>query len=195
MIARRRLATLLVALATAATAGCNVSTNDDPVAVEGAFDRIVQSTTTSSTSTPKPDARPVEVYFVRSREGEASELVAVDREVEAAAGVAQVLGNLIPPTPPTEPGLSTAIPESAVLIEAFFVPDSDRLVVNTQGLFGAVRNPVLRNALGQIVCTATELPSVAEVLFQNEGQRVSATVENGQSADRAVRCSDYDALT
>lgn len=194
MIGARRAAPLLAAAALATAAGCDVSTNDEPVAVEGAFERIVQTTTTTSTTTPEANARTVEVYYLRSTGG-ATELEAVDREIAADAGVKEALDLLIPRSAPTEPGLSTAIPDSAVLLGTELQEDGT-VVVNTQNLFGptGVQNPQLRNALGQIVCTATGLPSVEAVQFQNEGERVSASTENSASVDRAVDCDDYDQL-
>jgi spore germination protein GerM len=189
-----RLAVAAVAL-TAGLAACSVSTNDDPVAVRGPFDRLVQSTTTSSTTPPEGGARDVDVYYLRTPEGGASELVAVPREVAADAGVQQVLAILIPRVQPTERGLSTSIPDSAVLLGTTPLAD-DVVAVNTRGLFGqsGIQNPQLRQALGQIVCTATELPSVNAVRFQNEGRDVSASIEDSD-VDRPVDCSDYDELT
>lgn len=189
----RRVALLVALLAAATVTACNVSTNEEPVAVEGAFDRVVQSTTTSTTTAPPAGARPVQVYFLRDVGG-VVELEPAEREIEADAGVQEALEHLIPRTPPTEPGLSTAIPDSAVLIE--MSSDEGILVVNTQGLFGqtGVQNPQLRRALGQIVCTATEFASVEAVLFQNEGRAVTASIEDGD-VDRAVDCDDYDELS
>ena len=177
-------------------AGCSVSTNDEPVAVRGPFDGIVQSTTTSSsTSTPTGGTRTVDVFFVESTDG-TTELVPVDREVEADAGVTRVLQHLFG-DPPTERGLRNDMPPAAVLVGATLVPQTSRVVVDTQGLFGqsGVQNPQLRNALGQIVCTATALAGIEEVLFENEGRPVSASIENSESVDRAVDCSDYDELS
>ena len=117
------------------------------------------------------------------------------REVGDDAGVQAVLDILFLGQP-VERRLRNDVPNSAVLLGASLLPDDARVVVDTQGLFGqtGVQNPALRNALGQIVCTATELPSVDSVLFQNEGRSVSASVENSGTVDRPVDCSDYDEL-
>lgn len=182
---------------------CSISTNEEPVAVEDVFDGLVQATTTSSpTSTPDDSTRTVAVYFVRSTE-DATELVPVEREVPVEAGVGQVLTNLfnMPPAsgndaPPAERGLSTAIPRTATLLSAELASGSARLVVDTQGLFGerGVQGTQLRNALGQIVCTSTELDTIDEVSFQNEGSAVSAIVGSTELVDGAVDCSDYREL-
>lgn len=188
---------LAAALAVASVAAaCSVSTNDEPVAVQGPFDRIVQATTTTATTTPNPGgSKTVRVYYVSSGEG-TTELSSVERPVAADAGVATVLDILFS-GPPAEPRLRTDVPDSAVLLDATVLPDAARVIVNTQGLFGqtGVQNPFLRNALGQIVCTATELPSIESVVFQNEGRSVSASVENSGTVDRPVDCRDYDELS
>ena len=194
-----------LALVLVVGASCSVSTNDEPVAVNQVFDRLVQPTTTTSpTTAPPQDAtRTVSFFFIRSTDG-ASELEAVDREVEVDAGPQQILSNLFadrpannPDVPPAERNLTNAIPDTAALRSATMSPGEEgRLVVDTEGLFGdrGVVGPQLRNALAQIVCTATNLGSVDEVAFQSEGRRVSAIVGSGSLADRAVDCSDYRVL-
>ena len=182
---------------------CSISTNEEPVAVEDVFDGLVRATTTSSpTSTPEDATRTVTVYFVQSTEA-ATELVPVEREVPVEAGVGQVLANLfsVPPAsgddaPIAERGLSTAIPRTATLLSAEPASGTARLVVDTQGLFGerGLQGTQLRNALGQIVCTATEFGTVEEVSFQNEGSAVSAIVGSTELVDGAVDCSDYREL-
>ena len=186
-------------------ASCSVSTNDEPVAVNQVFERLVQPTTTTSpTSAPPEDGtRTVSFFFIRSEDG-ASALEAVDREVEADAGPQQILSSLFadrpadnPDVPPAERDLVNAIIDTAVLRSATMAPGTEgRLVVDTQGLFGdrGVQGSQLRNALAQIVCTATNLGSVDEVVFQSEGRPVSAIVGSGDLADGAVDCGDYRTL-
>ena len=192
-----------LALAVVLAAGCSVSTNEEPVAVEGVFDDLVQATTTSSpTSTPRDATRTAIVYFVRSTE-RSTALVPVEREVPVEAGVAEILTNLftVPPAtgdaaPLAERGLSTAIPETATLRSASLQPGTSRLVVDTQGLFGerGVQGTQLRNALAQIVCTSTRRSNVETVSFQNEGSPVSAIVGSNELVNGAVDCSHYREL-
>ena len=188
-----------------AAASCSVTTNDEPVAVNQVFDRLVQPTTTTSPTTapPQDGTRTVSFFFIRSEDG-ASELDAVDRQVEVDAGPQQILSNLFadrpannPDVPPAERELTNAIPDTAALRSATMAPGAEgRLVVDTEGLFGdrGVLGPQLRNALAQIVCTATNLGSVDEVVFQSEGRAVSAIVGSGDLDDGAVNCSDYRTL-
>ena len=200
---RARVTTVAGILALVLAGACSVPTNEEPVAVEDVFDRLVQTTTTSSpTSTPEDVTRAVEVYFLRSSD-DSTRLVAVERDVPVEAGAAIVLTNLftMPPAsgddaPIAERGLSSAIPETATLLSAELSSGTSRLVVDTQGLFGprGVQGTGLRNALAQIVCTATDLGTVAEVSFQNEGSPVSAIVGGGETADGAVDCDDYQTL-
>ena len=197
----RRVLVLVVTLGL--VAGCSISTNEEPVAVEEVFDHLVSATTSSSTTSTPPEAsRTAIVYFVRSTDG-ATALVPVEREVAVDAGVAEILTNLftVPPAsgddaPLPERGLSTAIPDTATLRSAQLAEGTRRLVVDTQGLFGerGVQGTQLRNALAQIVCTSTRRSNVEEVSFQNEGSPVSAIIGSNDLADGPVDCSDYREL-
>ena len=196
----RPVAGSLVALAV--VAGCAVSTNDEPVAVRDVFDRLVVPTSTTSVSVPGSQTRPALMYFLREQDG-ATELVPVRRQVDVGADVEEILSILFTTTPdseddasPDEDGLTTAFPDTATLLSATIPRGTDRLVVDTSGLFGAegVQSERLRNALAQIVFTATADPDVGEVLFQDEGERLSAIVGNNELVDDAVDRTDYRTL-
>lgn len=189
----RSRARTTVAAALLVLAGCTVSTNDEPVAVQGRFERFVQTTTTTTTPTTVSEdvTKTVSVFFLRSSDG-ASELVPVEREFDVGAEVQEVLNHLFNTTP--ERGLSDAIPEAAELITAQTMAGTSTLVVDTRNFFGAVQGPQLRQALGQIVCTATTLGSVDQVSFRDDGRPVTANVGSGEAVDRAVTCSDYRTL-
>ena len=197
---RARATAVAGILALVLAAACSVPTNEEPVAVDGVFDRLVQTTTTSSpTTAPEDVTKTVEVYFLRTTD-DSTQLVAVDREVSVDAGPTDVLTNLFTTPPATgdeapvaERGLSSAIPETATLLSAVISAGTSRLVVDTQGLFGdrGVQGTQLRNALAQIVCTATDLGVVAEVSFQNDGSSVSAIIGSGETVNGAVDCDDY----
>lgn len=189
---------LAVAVALAVlTAACRVGANDEPVELSGSIPfGLLETTTSTSSSVPEQVTKEVTVYFLDPAEGE--RLVAVPRDVDVAADVQAVLRNLFSVRPdgserPLETGLTSSIPESATLLSAVFVPDSSRLIVDVRGLFGneGIQGIDLRNALAQIVWTATDSPSVTEVVFRNSGVEVQALVDNGEVADGPVNRSDY----
>lgn len=196
---RRSLVTLL---ATAAlVTACTVSTNEDPVAIGDPFG-LVEPTSTTNTTSPQAVTKQTTIYFLRSTDGSVA-LTPVSREVDVAADVQEVIGNLFAVRPdgterPDETGLTSAIPESAVLLGAGFASaDSGRLVVDVRGLFGndGIQGNDLRNALAQIVWTATEDVDVRDVSFRNNGAEVDAIIGNGQIADRPVNRNDYQELS
>ena len=203
MTTRRPLAPRILSclVAVAFVAGCSVSTNDEPVAVGGVFDNVVQTTSTTTTTTmPPANTRPTMLYFLREAEG-STELVEIEREIAVGADVEQILSVLFKTQPgdgegatAEEEGLTTAFPDTATLLSASIEPGTRRLVVNTRGLFGAVQSERLRNALAQIVWTATADPAVNEVLFQDAGERRQAIAGSGELVEDAVDRGDYRTL-
>lgn len=196
---RRSVVALLVA--TSLTTGCTVSTNEEPVAIGDPFG-LLEPTTTTSTTTPQAVTKGTVIYFLRSSDGTVT-LTPVTREVDVSADVQEVMGNLFTVRPdgaerPDEAGLTSAIPESAVLLGTSFASaDSGRLIVDVRGLFGndGIQGNDLRNALAQIVWTATENVDVREISFRNNGAEVDAIVGNGRIADGPVNRNDYQALS
>lgn len=200
----RRLWTcaLMVIVAVAAIAGCQVSTNDEPVAVGPIFDDLLEPTTTTSpTTTPDGATRQVTVYFLRSTDT-GDRLAGVLREVAVDAGPAQILTNLFDVRPDAtksaeERELTSAIPASAELLSTQVrpgsVPGTTELVVDTRGLFGAQGpvGPSSRDAVAQIVYTATGVDDIREVRFLNEGEEVPVLIGTGETAERAVNRQDY----
>ena len=140
------------------------------------------------------------VYFLRGSDG-AVELRGVEREIDVDAGVQEILANLFTVRPdgtePAESGLTSSIPDSAVLVSATITPGSSLLVVDVRGLFGdeGIQGNDLRNALAQIVWTSTESEDVQSVTFRNDGEPVSAIVGSGEISDEPVDRSDYRALS
>ncbi len=200
---RRSAPSLVIALLVAmaiAFAGCSVSTNDEPVAAGDLFDDLVQvSTTTTSTTTPEDVTKPATIYFLKI-ENNATRLWPVERQVDIDAQIQEVLNNLFtmplsPEDRPEEAGLTSAIGDTAELISATKTPDSTQLVVNVTGLFDSAQGSGLRNALAQIVWTATVPSDITEVLFQNNGKPVAAIVDNGKNVDGPVDRSDYAAIS
>lgn len=196
-----RFAAIVVAL-TAFSAACSVSTNDEPVAAGDLFqDLLVSSTTTTSSTTPEGVTRSATVYFLEVAAG-ATRLVGVERELDVDAKVQEILANLFTLPPNTagderrdEKGLTSAIGSTASLRSATLAPNSSQLIVDVTGLFGSTQGSGLRNALAQIVWTATEESTVSEVAFRNGGVPVAAIVGNGESVERAVNRNDYTSLS
>lgn len=191
---------LLAAVLVWLVGACTVSTNDQAVVVDNELFEPVLSTTTTTTSTTAPDVtKTVDVYFLRTTDGGAR-LQSVSRRVDVDAAAQEILSNLFTVRPdsdePDEAGLISAIPESAELLSATNVPGSTRLVVDVRGLFGdtGIQGNDLRNALAQIVFTATESADVTEVVFRDDGEPQSAIVGSGETTDQPVRASDYDEL-
>lgn len=205
MSPRRRLALVVAALvvAVAALGGCQVSTNDEPVAVGPIFDDLLNSTTTSSSpATTDGATKPVTVYFLRTSDAGERFLVGVPRSVAVDAQPLQVLTNLFDQRPdPTErlgeANLSSAIPQSAELLSAEIAPGSSTLVVDTEGLFGAdgTVGPASRDAAAQIVFTATGLEGVSSVTFLNNGSEPTGVlIGSGEVVERPVSRVDYENL-
>jgi spore germination protein GerM len=197
-MSRRRVALLAVA-AVVVAASCTVPTNDEPVELSGS---IVPDTTTT-TSTTSPETATTEVFVYMIEQGDPGTVLRrVLRSVEAGTGLQGRLNNLFTQRPrpevPAEQDLTSAIPESAELLSAAVDPsDPTLLVVDVRGLFGnaGVQGATLRNALGQIVWTATEGDPDLEVVFRQDGERRPALVDNLESTEDPVDRDDYQRST
>lgn len=177
---------------------CSVSTHDEPRAAGPPFEEFLQPTTTTSTTTPANDRKVEPVYFLRTVGGTLRP-VAVQREYEIGDGILAILRDLVMRPPdtegserPSEEGLTSDIPSDAVFEDAEFTsPGSSELVIEAQGLGSGTQ---LRNALAQIVCTATEASAAESVSFRDNGEEMSPIVGGGESVQRAVTCEDYQRL-
>ena len=194
--ARVALAGGVVAVALGAAA-CAVPTNDEPVELSGSVPfGLLESTTTTSTSAPEAATKQVVVYMLEEEDG-TTILTEVVRDIDLDAGVQEVLANLFTQRPsderPEEFGLSSAIPPSATLLSAARSQDNPgRLVVDVRGLFGSIQGVDLRDALAQIVWTATAPGTgITEVVFRNDGEVVQALVDDLESVEGAVDKDDY----
>lgn len=191
---------LLVVVAAVLLAGaCTVPTNDEPVELSGSI--VPDTTTSTSTTSPETATRQAFVYFLETSDS-GTVLRRVPRTVEAGTGVQGVLSNMFTQRPsddvPLEQGLTSAIPESATLLSA--TPSEDDpsvLVVDVRGLFGneGVQGTTLRNALAQIVWTATEGDPILQVVFRQDGERRPALVDNLEGTEDPVDRDDYQRNT
>lgn len=178
---------------------CRVPNNEEPVELSGTIPfGLLETTTTTTTSIPEAVTKEVDVWLLRADSAGRTRLVPVPRAVDVAADVGEILANLFTVRPdgeerPAEAGLATSIPESATLRSVRRVDDTGRIVVDVRGLFGGegIQGVELRNALAQIVYTATELDGVRELVFENDGVPVAAAIDNGETAEGAVDRSSY----
>lgn len=189
----RRL--LVASMAVLLAGACSVPNNDAPVELSGSI--VPETTTSTSTTSPETDTREAVVYMIEASEG-GTVLRRVPRTIPAGTGIQGVLSNLFTQRPredvELERGLTSAIPESATLLSAEPDPtDPTLLVVDVRGLFGpeGLQGASLRDALGQIVWTATEGAPTIRVAFRQEGERRSALVDDLESTDDAVDRDDY----
>lgn len=195
--ARAWLRLVVAALVLAAASACTVPTNEQPVELGGTLPSgLLNTTTTASQAPTDASATEVPVYFLSSRDGTTT-LVEAQRSVDEAAGVQGILVSLFSEPPredvPAESGLSSAIPESATLLSANrAVGNPEQLVVDVRGLFGAIQGDALRDALAQIVWTATERGNgIESVVFRNDGEPVQALIDDLESTADPVVKGDY----
>lgn len=190
---------LFVVAAVLLAGGCTVPTNDEPVELSGSI--VPDTTTSTSTTSPETATREAFVYFLQIDDS-GTTLRRVPRTIEAGTGIQGVLSNLFTSRPredePLEVGLTSAIPESATLLSAAPAEDDPTvLVVDVRGLFGneGVQGTALRNALAQIVWTATEGDPTLRVVFRQDGERRPALVDNLEGTEDPVDRDDYQRNT
>lgn len=186
-----RLAALVAAAALATS--CTVPVNEEPVELSASV--VPETTTSTSTTSPEAVTRQEFVYFLETTDGSTT-LRRVPRSIDVGSGVQGVLSNLFSQRPrddePAEQGLTSAIPESATLLSADRDPDNaNRLIVDVRNLFGSTQGADLRNALAQIVWTATEGDSELRVVFRQDGEEREALVDDLESTSDAVNRDDY----
>jgi spore germination protein GerM len=198
-VTRARTHLLRAVVVAVLAGGCTVPTNDEPVELSGSI--VPDTTTSTSTTSPETDTRQAFAYFLETSDS-GTVLRRVPRTVEAGTGVQGVLSNMFTQRPredvPLEEGLTSAIPESATLLSATpSEEDPNVLVVDVGGLFGneGVQGTTLRNALAQIVWTATEGDPALQVVFRQDGERRPALVDNLEGTDDPVDRDDYQRNT
>jgi spore germination protein GerM len=182
----RRAALLLVLLVSAATAGCGISTNDEPETIKENVPPDLLDTETAAPETPggSAETETVNVWFLRTDREDEARVTPRPRQVPRPATQMNVLETLIK-DPPIEMerlgGIFTAIPEEVTVTRQPQQRDGV-LVVSLSDDFYDLQGETARNAYAQIVFTATELPGVRAVQFLRDGEVFNAVDGQGQSS-------------
>lgn len=187
---------VLVALL-GALAGCGLSPNDDPQAIatdDLPADLVDPNPSTSTTLSPMATTA-VTVYLL-ARDGDATRLSPVRREVEDAARPGERIDALLQPTTEKEQadGLISSIPTDTVLLKTELNPADQELVVDLSGALFDVQGKELANAFAQLVWTVTEMEGVRQVRFRVDGQPYRAPNAEGIEQPGAVTSADYRSL-
>nr|WP_184805705.1 GerMN domain-containing protein [Kribbella italica] len=175
--------------------GCGVPSQDSPVEIqpEALPSRLRETALPRdvSPSTAGPGQVSVVVNFVRK-----DRLVRSVREVPngpAQDRLAAIVTALV--AGPTEreraSGISSALPAGLQLTVT--TVDGDRAVI---GLVGETDGSAAENvlAVGQIVLSATAIPTVKEVTFERDGLPVEALLADGALTTNPLTAADYAAL-
>ena len=179
-----------------------MSTNEEPVAIGDPFG-LLEATTTTSTSTPQAATKSTTVYFLRSTDGSVA-LTPVQREVDVAANVQEILGNLFTVRPDGSEAPRRDRPDVGHPRERR--PVGHRVRLGRLGSPGHRRaRPVRqRRHPGQrpAQCAGPDRVDghrrhrgAVTVSFRNNGAQVDAIVGNGQIADGPVNRNDYQNLS
>jgi hypothetical protein len=169
--------------------GCGIESDSSPRELAGDQlpDELLETTTTTV-----PGGAPTltrQVWFL------SNELLAESpRDVEVAAGVDGALEAVLggPTDEEQELGLTTSIPAGTELIDTRAAPEEQLLTINLSEELEALGASELRNAVAQLVFTATSFNSAAiqQVRFQIDGQAVSVPAR-GSATSSLVTRADY----
>ena len=108
-----------------------------------------------------------------------------------AADAEELLGSLLLGANEDESadGLSTALPADLEISEARTV--GTRLTIDVNDVFGELSDLGLRQALAQIVATATQIDPVQQVRIRVDGENVGWPTGDGEVTDRPLTIYDY----
>lgn len=189
----KAIAGLLTAIVTLAACGVPVQSTPEPVEPGSVPSELRDG---GQTPSPQPSATthklPLQVNFVRN-----NQLVSIRREEPAgtpADRLSTVIKDLIAGPTKTEQanGITTALPPGLTL--SIVEMQGTRVVLqlsgDTEGR-SATENVL---AVGQIVLSATALPSVDEVTFSRDGVPVEALLADGALTTDALTAADYASL-
>ena len=194
---RRPAAGLLVVALLGLVAGCGLSAESEPHAIDTKDlpkDLLDANAGTSTTQLGTATAT-VTVYLLE-RTGETTRLAPVEREVEDPTQAGDRLDALLRPTTDAEQarGLISSIPTDTVLLNTELNQAEQELVVDLSGALFDVQGKELANAFAQIVWTATEIEGVRKVRFKVDGEPYRAPNAEGIEQPGAVTSADYRPL-
>jgi spore germination protein GerM len=189
----RAAALALVLVALMAASGCGLGANDDPQPLDrdnvprGALDEGEEA------QLPSGDTTEVTVYFFQTDESGTSRLVPRAREVLWPADAETRIQALLT-QPPDDveqtDGISTFVPEDASILSRPRL-QGGVLVVNLSENFYNLQGDSSRNAFAQLVYTATEVPGVTAVRFQQDGRTFEALDGDGRARTGPVGRDAY----
>jgi hypothetical protein len=141
----------------------------------------VEAQSTAEIPNAQPTARERPVYFMRmDTEGLLVRMQASRQFADASAPLQNTVTSLLagPTTAEKARGLTTLIPEGTTLINAAMQGSTAVLNFNENFMFNTYGAEGYLAQLRQIIWTATEFPSVKNVQFLIEGQRVDFLGDN-----------------
>jgi spore germination protein GerM len=178
---RTAVATVVVAVAVLALAGCGVPVDKAPAALPrkgipfGLLQPSPRSTTTSSV--PSPVQTPAQIFLIAP----SGHLVGVIRQVPSTQeALASVLDILVqgPTNAEAAAGLASAVPGRTVILGAVIGTDNVA-TVNLNGTFAQLVGQAQIEAVAQIVFTAAAVARVSGVTFELAGKAVNVPVASG----------------
>ncbi|MGW7680794.1 GerMN domain-containing protein [Kribbella sp. NPDC054772] len=187
------VAGLLTAILTLAACGVPVQSGPEPIEPGSVPSQLRDS---GQAPLPQPTATtrkfPLQVNFVRN-----DQLVSIRRDVPAgtpADRLSTVIDDLIAGPTKTEQanGITTALPPGLTLSIAKIQGTQVVLELSGDTEGRSAAENVL--AVGQIVLSATALPSVDEVTFSRDGVPVEALLADGALTTDPLRAADYASL-
>lgn len=178
-------------------AGCGLSPNDEPQAIDtdDVPAELLDPNPPTSTTISDNVMATATVYLI-VHEGDTNRLAAVERVVTDPARPGPRINALLAPTSEDEQqeGLSSSIPADTVLIDTELREDGSELVVNLSGALFDIQGKELANAFAQLVWTVTELEGVRQVSFEVDGEAYRAPDDEGIEQPGAVTRTDYSSL-
>jgi spore germination protein GerM len=151
------------------------------------------STTTTTTTTQAPDDQPteqqfVELYFIKEGLSAATVFRAVDSPMVATNAIKALIDGPTPAEMDTE--LSTAIPADTLLLGLTIENGLATIDLSREFEVGGGSFNIL-SRLAQVVYTLTQFPTVDEVLFHIDGERVEVFSGEGVVLGDPVSRADY----
>lgn len=185
---KRALALALV-LALGACGGLDAQSNDQPIPDREVPDDLLAASTTTTTTAPAPTTSTLpwrtQVWYVAG-----SRIVPAPRQLAAQPDVGDLLRLLLRgPAAADLPLVRSALEPGDASIEA--PPSGGTVTVDLQPDFGSRSSSEQVLALGQLVCTVTEVPGIGRVVFRINGAALAVPLPNGQLATGSVSRDDY----